>query len=90
METYWITQFTLWHEVGGEIDRNRPPIAKYSGAVTIDPQDVPTSYTNEEYVLEWLECQLRGLLPEEWHDGNYGIAAYRAISQPTPALTQVS
>jgi hypothetical protein len=80
---YWVTQFAIWHEVGGEIDKSRPPVAKYSGLVTVSLTDVPPTYTAEEAALEWLECQLRGLLTEEFQDGNYGIAAYRNIT-PAP------
>lgn len=80
---YWVTQFALWHEAGGEIDRSRPPVAKYSGIVTVNLLDVPLNYSPEEYALEWLECQLRGLQGEEFQDGNYGIAAYRNIT-PAP------
>jgi hypothetical protein len=82
---FWVTQFALWHEAGGEIDRSRPPVAKYSGLVSIAPLDVPLTYTAEEFALEWLECQLRGNLPECWHDGLYGIAAYRNIC-PAPLV----
>jgi phage tail protein X len=80
---YWVTQFAIWHEVGGEIDKSQPPVAKYSGIVTVYLPDVPTTYTAEEYALEWLECQIRGLLTEEFQDGNYGIAAYQNIC-PAP------
>jgi hypothetical protein len=86
--SFWVTQFTLWHETNGDIDKSRPPAARYSGLVTVPLIDIPTSYEPAEFALEWLECQVRGLLDEQGQDGNYGIAAYRQIT-PAPALAQV-
>ncbi len=80
---FWVTQFSIWHEDGGNGDKGRPPVARYTGLVSICPHDVPTTYTTEEFALEWLECQVRSCLSERFQDGMYGIASYRNIC-PAP------
>jgi hypothetical protein len=78
---FWVTQFHIWHEDGGAVDKSRPPVARYTGLVSVPLMDLPTDYQPVEYALEWLECQPRGGLSERFQDGMYGIATYRNISR---------